>query len=547
VAQARPEPITVKGKNPMKMRLVSVELYVRASAGELGYRVRFGPGLNVLAAPNTWGKSTLLQSMVYGLGLEGMLSASRRLPLGESMSRVVEVGDTRSPVVESSVTLTIANDRGEYLRARRYAISAQFARTLVQTWRAASEEGLERAPQVDLIVREGRRSLPRARIPQGFSDFLGWQLPTVPDYAGGETLLYLELLFPLFYVEQKFGWSGVAPRIPTYLRIRDPLRRSVEYVLGLSTLERIKARNALREESATLRRQWIQAVMRARESVATRGWRLANVTDEPTPLDRRMQMIVEVEIEEQFVALSSATETWREEARSISEVVPRAGDRTERSQKELRAVEHSIRSVGATLRAAQEEASLARADLDAVEARTAEVEADRRRLMDLRRLRTLGSMLDLAILTQAQCPTCEQELDGRAVATGIANSVEDNVALADAERQTLLDLRATVASRLENAERSVRLAEEQLTESRNRARLLRDELAGPSNAPSYVEVQHQLHLRERLAAGDSVLSTIAAVNDELDELAERYDDVRTHGGTLAVGRESFGRPDSFEL
>jgi hypothetical protein len=99
----------------------------------------------------------------------------------------------------------------------------------------------------NVIVAEHRRStcgrdyvsLVIARVTLPFSgsrlleEFLGWSLPMVPGFPGEDIRLYLEVIFPLFYVEQKFGWSGVAPRVPTHFRIRDPLPRAVEYVLGL--------------------------------------------------------------------------------------------------------------------------------------------------------------------------------------------------------------------------------------------------------------------------------------------------------------------------
>jgi len=68
------------------MRLVDVRLDVVTAVASLNYRTRFSSGLNVLNAPNTWGKSTLLQSIIFALGLEGMLSASRQAPLGEAMT-----------------------------------------------------------------------------------------------------------------------------------------------------------------------------------------------------------------------------------------------------------------------------------------------------------------------------------------------------------------------------------------------------------------------------------------------------------------------------
>ena len=138
------------------MRIVSVALDVQSTLGHASYQCRMEPGLNVLNAPNSWGKSTLLQSIVYALGLEGALSASRRVPLGPAMTQAVETDRGRGGVIESYVTLTVANDRGRYLRVRRWAKSLEVSPNLIHVLAADSEAGLDATRRQDMFVRERR-------------------------------------------------------------------------------------------------------------------------------------------------------------------------------------------------------------------------------------------------------------------------------------------------------------------------------------------------------------------------------------------------------
>jgi hypothetical protein len=68
------------------------------------------------------------------------------------------------------------------------------------------------------------------------------------------------------------------------------------------------------------------------------------------------------------------------------------------------------------------------ADQEALAARMVGIEQDKRRLTDIQRIRQLGSGLDLPLITEGRCPTCQQELDGRDVASGTVSTIEDNVA-----------------------------------------------------------------------------------------------------------------------
>ncbi|MCV7165749.1 hypothetical protein, partial [Mycobacterium stomatepiae] len=69
----------------------------------------------------------------------------------------------------------------------------------------------------DFFVRRAGGAQREAGFHHFLADFIGWKLPNVTRMDGSEIPLYMETLFPYFYVEQKHGWSGVQARIPTYL------------------------------------------------------------------------------------------------------------------------------------------------------------------------------------------------------------------------------------------------------------------------------------------------------------------------------------------
>jgi hypothetical protein len=514
------------------MRIVSVSLNVQTTLGPFSYQCRLAPGLNILNAPNSWGKSTLLQSIVYALGLEGALSASRRGPLGPAMTQAVETDRGRGSVIESYVTVTMINDRGRYLRVRRWAKSPEVNVNLVQVLAADSEADLETAARQDMFVRESGSTVSEVGFHRLFEDFLGWSLPRVPGFSGEDVRLYLEVIFPLFYVEQKFGWSGVAPRVPTHFRIRDPLPRAVEYVLGLSTLERIRAMEALKQEQAWISDQWMAAVSRLSGAASVESLRLVLPDTRPTGTGRRQPAMLEASTGNQWVPLIRAEQIWRDRLAEIGDQVLPAGERTPQSQIDLAVAESQVRKLGARLRELQEQLAVSAADQDALAARLAGIEADKRRLRDVQRIRQFGGELDLPLVAEGRCPTCQQDVDGRDVASGTVSTIEENVALLDAERTTLVSMQAAAQGQRARLAESVQAAETDLAAGRQQVRLLRDELVGPSNAPSLSQVQERLTLENRLRGAAAVQDTCSAVEDDLDELASQFDDVRARRALL---------------
>ena len=132
----------------------------------------------------------------------------------------------------------------------------------------------------DFFVRRAHATTGEFGFHKLLTDFIGWSLPVVPVFnSGNDVPLYPEILFPFLAIEQKSGWSGVLPRIPTYLQVRDPLQRGVEFYLDLKLVERAREIQHLLDKESALRRQWEVLSAGLHASAALRGARLRGLPD----------------------------------------------------------------------------------------------------------------------------------------------------------------------------------------------------------------------------------------------------------------------------
>ena len=76
--------------------------------------------------------------------------------------------------------------------------------------------------------------------------------PTVP--------LYLQVIAPLWIVEQKRGSPGLQALTPSYLRISDAKKRALEYVLDLDALDRRVRIQELNQGQEGLHREWRESI-----------------------------------------------------------------------------------------------------------------------------------------------------------------------------------------------------------------------------------------------------------------------------------------------
>ncbi|MGD0579247.1 MAG: ATP-binding protein [Bryobacteraceae bacterium] len=242
------------------LRIRHLFISINTDKGVFGTRQNFADGLNIIRAENWAGKSQVVQSIMYALGMEGMQGPSHAVPLAHAMTDYldykVDGKDARATVLDSAVSIEIENAKHEFLTVQR-AIAGERHRHLMTVYEGRAitkKEGLSTAR--DYYVREGGAASNELGFHRKLKDFVGWELPMAPRFNDVDTLLYLETIFPLLYVEQKLGWGRLPARYPTWLGIRDVGRRTVEFLLGLDAYANALERVAVQEEIKRLRREW---------------------------------------------------------------------------------------------------------------------------------------------------------------------------------------------------------------------------------------------------------------------------------------------------
>lgn len=511
----------------MTIQIIDFRAVVATDSGPNEYYTRFEPGLNVLRARNSWGKSTLLHGMVFAVGLEGAFTSSQGVALTPAMTHALDLPSGRESVLESYTTLTIRNQKGQYLRTRRYSRSLEFGIKLIQTWVASSERDLDTTEMNEYHVRHKGSAQNEGGFHYFLANFLGCELPLVPAYGGGEVLLYLELILPLFFVEQKFGWPGIAPRIRTNMKAREPLKRGVEYLLGLSTLQRINEKNLLRDKLADLKRRWDIAIRELANSMTSDGQRVSFLAEEPILPSKLRAPILETYVNDKWIPSKSAIEHLEEIKDSRREAVSSVEERTGPSKQELQIAEKEAIRLGSNVRRLQDQKTLLSAELAVLQDRQAAIDADRRRLEDAKLVAQFGGKSKTPLLADNKCPTCEQDVDAFHTAFGEVFSLKENISFLKSESEVVRGMRVSITDQLELLERTLRAMQHDLGDARQTIRLLRDELVSPSSMPSVAQLQNDLIIRGKIRALRTTQALAENTYSEIRGLSEEFLDIKT--------------------
>jgi predicted nucleic acid-binding Zn-ribbon protein len=360
------------------------------------------------------------------------------------------------------------------------------------------------------------------------------------------SLLYLEAIFPLFFVEQKRGWGGIQSQTPTYLRIRDVGRRSVEFVLALSGGDMAARRQLLQERIAAARQQWSRAVAAFRFGADENGIVVRGVPGQPVtqwPIKPRPSL---------WVAIRGTQDEWQpldDEIRRLTtqlgelnqRLLPRADDAAPEVSAELQASLQELREVSDIADTLHRELSIEDDQVRSLESRIASLEDDMRRSQDAEALRRMGAPLNA--VTPEDCPTCHQELPSTLLdpASGIvAMPIERNIKLLKEQIDLFRAMRSDLDAAIAAKRNQLVSFDERVRALQQSVRAQRETLVSASGAPSITDVETRVHLRDQVEVLTNVVGRLASLNSELARLAQTWSGLMTEQARL---REQ-GTPDA---
>lgn len=525
------------------LRIRHLLIHINTDKGVFGTKQNFADGLNVVRAENWAGKSQLLQSIIYALGMEGMQGPSHAVPLAHAMTDYLDFQekgkDLSAKVIDSMVSLEIENGKGKFLTVQR-AVAGDRNRNLMTVYEGRAitkREALGTAR--DYFVREGGAAVNELGFHRRLKDFVGWDLPMAPRFNEPDCPLYLETIFPLLYVEQKLGWGRIPARYPTWLGIRDVGRRTVEFLLGLEAYATAIERAAVNEEIKRLRREWSNARTQAQRSGSSiagivRGIPVEPIASWPPEIPPTLSVMREskwVPIGEYIIGLRARlTELQNVEVPSTAKAEPRL-------RAELPKLEADLASRERAIAVLYEKFEADTAEAESVQQRLDTINDDLRKYKDLRKVRRMGSS-DGPEAVNGHCPTCHQELADSLLDTGskaVPMTVDQNVSFYEEQIQLFTAVHANAIHSVQAAEKDLRAQRGQVAELRERIRDIRETLVSASSSPSIEAISERIRLQERIGRIETQQQIFNENIAGLAQLASEWLDVQERLRKLPKG------------
>lgn len=508
------------------IRIRDLRLRAYTSDKIFGADLPFRAGLNVVYAGNTSGKSTCLQAIIFALGLERSLGPQLDVPLPYAMrERIHQHKDEEySPVVQSFVEVEIENRAKLVVRIRRDVVGGADPK-LIRTW--IQEPNGQYTQQRDFFVHDPGA----AQREDGFHSFLakilGWDLPLVPRFDGSESLLYLEAIFPMLFVEQKRGWSLVQGPFPTYLRIQDITRRVMEFLLNLDAGRIRRERADIRRQMNAVQQRWNDA-RGALESQTSSLARLRGLPGTPTAeFAHAGEVRVEVLYDGDWTPIQDALKSATNRVATLENLeVPTAEDAAPALNERLALLRSEVDDLTAQIEAIRGEYSAEHQEYLAVQERVTSLKTDLRRNQDAAKLRRLGS--DAGVITDDNiCPTCHQHVMAELLplVSGVGMALDENIAFVRSQLEMYEAQFGNSKHRLAELSARHEAVNRDLRERQGEIRSIRQSLVQPSSSPSRAAIEELVRAQVLMARLRTEQGTVDATIDSLRSIARDWVDL----------------------
>ena len=235
---------------------------------EFGRMLSFKDGLNLVVGDNTSGKTTIVRSLFYCLGMEELIDGKMGdRSLDKSVKenfRYAEPGkDEQDWYVNSSyVVVQISNHSGQVLTIKRNIKSEDRRDNVLSVWEQPYSALMKNSGRREYYIhsREDHNKDYGTGFYALLSAFGDIPIINVPGRNTDEgTKLYLQTIFGLTFIEQTRGWSDFFANIRSF-NIVSPKQRIIEYAMNYEMDEDMATSNSLKEKKRSYEEEWRKVV-----------------------------------------------------------------------------------------------------------------------------------------------------------------------------------------------------------------------------------------------------------------------------------------------
>lgn len=516
------------------IRIQNFKISLNTSDGEYGFECEFKNGLNIIRGNNSSGKSTLVNTLIYSLGMEEILGGKGEKTLPYALKDYVEnEKKDKVRIASSYVYLQVSNNKNDVVTLKRAIKSSNKNTKLIEViqgdYLTSPNTKFKISPKY--LHDKGSAQNPDAGFFSFLEKFIGFNLPAVPSSNGGEVKLYIQTIFSALFIEQKRGWTDYIANTP-YYAIRDVRTKIVEFLLGLDVFENDRIKASLLSKLTEIQSYWSEEKVKIRlleeeHSISVVG--LKNTADDM--FDSKLVRVTK-EIDGSSVDLNDYVVELVRKIENIEELESRTKDNVSIELLEVyKESKEMLDQLVSMFDSANVEIRLSKSRLSEYLSAKSEIEKDLEKNKTAKKLKQFGAEQGIS-LAHDSCPACHQHIDDSLFLADTLiqpMSIEENVKYLDSQKKMVTRYIEGLEKTIPKLESQSREYSENVSEKRAFCLSLKKQIR-LTGSVTESDLRVKLHLESKI---DNLVKAEKSINSSFEKLAVISNDFKNIKATLA--------------
>lgn len=397
------------------LKINRLKIVITTAQKKFGFDENFNEGINIISSyENTKGKSSIIESIYYCLGIEELIGGKNDKTLKSVFRNKIEFDNKEYIPLDCKFYLEIENVKGKRITINRNTskVSVQDSK-LITVFDGNVDESISGKAKAE----EYYTNLPGAATNnRGFhvflEKFLEWKLPEIPTYDGVDRKLYMQVVFASMFIEQKRGWADILIGIPNVFKIIEPKKRVVEFILGLDSIdvERKKADIKKKEEEINLK--WKSLYENIWKEMKEYNCISSDIFLKPRILsDEYIENLnIQIKENEKNIEIDDKINSLNDEILKLKQTKPKVGMINDTIQNEFEENKEKVEALELMLIKENEKENTEKHGLDKLNKILENINLDINNNKDAKKLMELGSIKKTSIGKNI-CPLCQSKIE----------------------------------------------------------------------------------------------------------------------------------------
>ncbi|MFJ7941114.1 hypothetical protein ACIQYG_21865 [Peribacillus sp. NPDC096622] len=486
----------------------------------VGFDDTFDDDMNIICSDeNTSGKSSIISSIYYALGLEEIIGGKGYNVLTSAFKTKVHYDNKNLDVIESKIILEIFNGNEEVTILRAAKMENRESNLMTVYYSKMDKIYDKDTKKEDMYVHLQNSATNNKGFFTFLENFIGLDLPYVPTNDDKERKLYLQLIFSSMLIEQKRGWSDLFSGMP-HFGIKEPKKRVIEYLLNMDTLKNEKLKHNLKVTKQEITENWSSLYNNTVRGLGDLGLSITGVSNEVKIIDDQPINIVFQEQDKVYL-LEKYIEVKENEYNNLIKTKPRKIENFQELKEELNKIDEETIKFEEKIRTLKLKFNNEKISLNKLLSSLQLIQTDIVNNQDAKKLRNLGSTEGFKSFKDI-CPTCNQTIsDSLLVGQNKDNevmSIDDNIRHLKSQENLFEFAIEQKKANLIKIEQDLSSLDKNLSKLYQLARVTRNDIFEMHGSISEATIYKKVELSK-------TLDELKKVNSQTEDIESRFKDL----------------------